>query len=94
MTASSDEVKSETAKLVAAEAARKLGIEAPLLLLRSGDNDVFQAGDVVLRVASNEADVVSQLALASWLSDRVLQSYVRSPMLLRCTTSRSPCGST
>ena len=72
MTASSDEVKPDTAKLAAAEAARELGIEAPLLLLRSGDNDVFQAGDVVLRVASNEADVLSQLALASWLADRGL----------------------
>jgi Ser/Thr protein kinase RdoA (MazF antagonist) len=52
---------------LATAAARRHGIDEPVKPLRAGANHVFRAGDVVIRVAPESADVASQVALASWL---------------------------
>jgi Ser/Thr protein kinase RdoA (MazF antagonist) len=52
---------------LAAMIARRHGIKDPIKPLRTGANHVFRAGDVVVRVAPQSADVSSQLALARWL---------------------------
>lgn len=51
---------------LAATAARRHGVKEPIQPLRAGANDVFRAGDVVVRVAPQSADVSSQVALARW----------------------------
>jgi Ser/Thr protein kinase RdoA (MazF antagonist) len=53
---------------LAAMAARRHGIKDPVQPIRAGDNHVFRAGDVVVRVAPQSADVSSQVALAKWLA--------------------------
>jgi Ser/Thr protein kinase RdoA (MazF antagonist) len=53
---------------LAAVVARRHGIGDPVRPLRSGANHVFQAGDVLIRVAPPKADVSGQVALARWLA--------------------------
>jgi Ser/Thr protein kinase RdoA (MazF antagonist) len=53
---------------LAAEIARRHGIEEPVRPLRKGGNHVFRAGDVVIRVAPESADVAAQVRLARWLA--------------------------
>ena len=53
---------------LAAMVARDRGISEPVEPLRRGTNHVFRAGDVVLRVAPESADVAGQVALARWLA--------------------------
>ena len=52
---------------LAGMAARRQGIKDPIQPLRTGANHVFRAGDVVVRVAPQSADVSGQVALARWL---------------------------
>src|SRR4051812_883213 len=52
---------------LAAAAARRHGIHAPVEPLRAGANDVFRAGEAVMRVARPAADVTGQVRLARWL---------------------------
>jgi Ser/Thr protein kinase RdoA (MazF antagonist) len=47
--------------------ARRHGIEERVTPLRAGGNQVFRAGDVIIRVAPASADVTSQVAVAKWL---------------------------
>jgi len=62
-----DSLTRDEAAQLAAVAARRHGIEAPIEPLRTGANHVFRAGDVVVRVARRSADMSSQVALARWL---------------------------
>jgi Ser/Thr protein kinase RdoA (MazF antagonist) len=62
-----DRVSAAQATRIAAIAARRHGINDPIEPLRTGDNHVLRAGDVVVRVAPRSADVSSQIALARWL---------------------------
>jgi Ser/Thr protein kinase RdoA (MazF antagonist) len=55
------------AKRLAAMVARRHGIKDPIQPLRTSANHVFRAGDVVVRVAPQAADVSSHVALARWL---------------------------
>jgi Ser/Thr protein kinase RdoA (MazF antagonist) len=48
-------------------AAGRHGIKDPIEPLRTSDNHVFRAGDVVIRVAPRSANVSGQVALARWL---------------------------
>lgn len=57
----------DQARRLAAAAARRHGIGAPIEPIRTSENHVFRAGDVVVRVAPSSADVSSQVALARWL---------------------------
>src|SRR5206468_6554107 len=59
----------EAARL-AALAARRHGISAPIEPLRVGANFVFRAGEAVVRVASQSADVSGQVTLARWLVEQ------------------------
>src|SRR4051794_8332571 len=47
--------------------ARRHGIRDPIQALRTGTNHVFRAGDAIVRVAPQSADVSGQVALARWL---------------------------
>jgi Ser/Thr protein kinase RdoA (MazF antagonist) len=60
-------VSHERASRLAAEVARRHGITDPVQPLRTGANDVFLAGDVVVRVAPPSAEVSGQVDLARWL---------------------------
>jgi Ser/Thr protein kinase RdoA (MazF antagonist) len=62
-----DLVSAVQAMRTAGIAARQYGINDAIEPLRTGDNHVFRAGDVVIRVAPGSADVSSQIALARWL---------------------------
>jgi Ser/Thr protein kinase RdoA (MazF antagonist) len=53
---------------LAGVAARRHGIEDPPRPVRSGANQVFRAGEAVIRVAPESADVSGQVALARWLT--------------------------
>ena len=44
------------------------GVDGEIVLLRSGMNVVFRAGEVVLRVAPGDVDGQAQVELAGWLS--------------------------
>jgi Ser/Thr protein kinase RdoA (MazF antagonist) len=57
----------DQAMRLAGAAARRHGIKDPIQPLRAGANHVFRAGDVVVRVAPQSADVSSHVALARWL---------------------------
>jgi Ser/Thr protein kinase RdoA (MazF antagonist) len=56
------------ARRVAVRAAREHGVSAPVEPLAGGANHVFRAGDVLVRVAPQSADVAGQVALARWLA--------------------------
>lgn len=53
---------------LAVMALRWHGINDPIQVLRTGANHVFRAGDAVVRVAAQSADVSGQVALARWLA--------------------------
>jgi Ser/Thr protein kinase RdoA (MazF antagonist) len=53
---------------LAGVAARRHGIAHPPRPVRTGANHVFRAGDAVIRVAPQSADVSGQVALARWLA--------------------------
>jgi Ser/Thr protein kinase RdoA (MazF antagonist) len=53
---------------LAVMAAGRHGIKDPIEPLRTSDNHVFRAGDVVIRVAQRSANVAGQIALARWLA--------------------------
>src|SRR3954451_21849974 len=55
------------AKRLAGMAARRQGIKDPIQPLRTSANHGFRAGEVVVRVAPQSADVSGQVALARWL---------------------------
>jgi len=65
-----DDVKSEAdaAAAAAAEAASRLGLSGPPVLLRSGANHVFRVGDGVVRVTAGNVDVRAHVALIRWLA--------------------------
>jgi Ser/Thr protein kinase RdoA (MazF antagonist) len=56
------------AKRLALLAARRHGIADAVAPLRRSANHVFRAGDVVIRVAPQSADVAGQVALGRWLA--------------------------
>jgi Ser/Thr protein kinase RdoA (MazF antagonist) len=56
-------VQVEEAERAAVTVARRLRLDSSVELLRSGANQVFRAGDTVLRVTAGDVDVASQVAL-------------------------------
>jgi Ser/Thr protein kinase RdoA (MazF antagonist) len=62
-----DRLTQEEAMRVAAVTARRHGVKDSVQPLRASANHVFRAGEVVVRVAPQSADVSSQVALARWL---------------------------
>jgi Ser/Thr protein kinase RdoA (MazF antagonist) len=60
-------VAPDVAKRLAQIAARGRGIKESIQPLRTSANHVFRAGDVVVRVAPESADVSGQVALGRWL---------------------------
>jgi Ser/Thr protein kinase RdoA (MazF antagonist) len=61
-------VTPDHAMRLAATAARRHGITDPVKPLRTSANQVFRAGDAVVRVAPPSADASSQVTLARWLA--------------------------